>query len=36
MRADYGLFTNVPRIIAPYDFSPSLFKLRKEEVSYLS
>ena len=25
---DYGLFTNLPRIIVAYDFSPSSFKLK--------
>ena len=39
---DYGLFTNVPRIIVPQDFSPSSFKLKRgilplltKYVSYL-
>ena len=26
---DYGLFTNLPRIIIPHDFSPSSFKLKR-------
>ena len=25
----YGLFTNLPRIIVTYDFSPSSFKLKR-------
>ena len=29
MRVDYGLFTNLPRIIVAYDVSPSSFKLKR-------
>ena len=28
MRFDYGLFTNLPRIIVTCDFSPTSFKLK--------
>ena len=32
---DYGLFTNLPRIIVACDFSPSSFKLKRGILSLL-
>ena len=33
---DYGLFTNLPRIIIPHDFSPSSFKLKRGILPFLT
>ena len=33
---DYGLFTNLPRIIVARDFSPSSFKLKKGTLPLLT